>query len=175
MATAIALDMSLPKNHPPPIFDCKACFRSEESTSRDNKVLVFPKTTSIDETPKQTAISASENFDEELKYIINNCLVANWDNEGAASISEKSIKYAIDFIGLLPNTISLPELVPEPSGELAMVWWKNGFHLALGIDNDSNAAYGATTPSKGKIFGDFKFKYEIPLELIQLLEKIESV
>lgn len=128
----------------------------------------------VSPTPKQTVISSFEILKKELKYVVKNCLVKNWDKEGAIPISIESINYALEFISLLPNTVSYPELVPEPSGDLAMVWWKNNYHITLGIDKDGNAAYGATTPNDGKQFGDFAFSYEIPKEFVQLLAEMES-
>ena len=113
-------------------------------------------------------------LDRELRTIFENCSETNWDNYGAKSINSESVKLAIQFIDHLPDTISYPELVPEPTGELGLVWKKRGFHIVVGIDDNGVIAYGGKSPS-GRVYGDAKFNGEkIPDELLELLELVEG-
>ncbi|MCK5296692.1 MAG: hypothetical protein KAJ75_07355 [Alphaproteobacteria bacterium] len=111
-------------------------------------------------------------FEEELNNIIKECSEEDWDGEGALQLNDSSVRYAKSFIENLPCGVSLPEPVPEPCGELALVWKKNGYYIAIGIDSNAMIAYGGTTPS-GTITGDLKFDGIIPKELLDLLKRIE--
>lgn len=112
----------------------------------------------------------------ELLEIINECSEADWDGYDAHPIDQVSVRYAVQFIGLLPNHISYPELLPEPSGNLAMTWKNKNYHFMLGIDSNGHISYGGTH-SKGKIYGTSKIKHTdnaIDEELIEVLEMVDE-
>ena len=112
----------------------------------------------------------------ELKEILKECSENDWDGYGANPIDLESVKWVSKFIGLLPDYISYPELSPEPTGELTMVWNKNGFHMIVGINSQGILTYGGTS-SSGRIYGDSKFNDEslsIPNGLIEILEMVDG-
>lgn len=98
-----------------------------------------------------------------------NRLGPDWDGYGANPMNEKSAEYACEFLNKLPPNILHPELVPEPTGDLTMVWRLNDYHLVVGIDSDRVIAWGGTTP-ESSAHGSAKFGEEIPEELINLLQ-----
>jgi hypothetical protein len=100
------------------------------------------------------------------------CLVSDWDGYGAHAIRERSIRYAKRFLAMLPKDISRPDLVPEPTGDLTMVWRKNGYHLIVGISDTGRAIWGGTTP-QGHVHDDAAFHSRVPKTLLSLLYKIE--
>ena len=53
----------------------------------------------------------------------------NWDSQGAKAISKDAYLEARDFLRLLPTTLPVPEVVPEPAGEIAMEWYKDREHV----------------------------------------------
>lgn len=49
----------------------------------------------------------------------------NWDGEGARPITRDAYLEAREFLKLLPTIFSTPEIVPEPTGEIALEWYKS--------------------------------------------------
>jgi hypothetical protein len=49
----------------------------------------------------------------------------NWDGEGARPITRDAYLEAREFLRLLPAIFPTPEIVPEPTGEIAMEWYKD--------------------------------------------------
>lgn len=101
------------------------------------------------------------------------CLFPDWDGYGARALSEASMSYIRRFLAVLPETISRPDLVPEPSGDLTMVWRKNGYHLIVGINPTGRVIWGGTTP-QGHVHDDAAFQSRVPKTLLSLLYQIES-
>jgi hypothetical protein len=113
----------------------------------------------------------------ELADILQECSIADWDGYGSKPINRTSVDNIVDFLKKLqklPDNVSCPELAPEPTGDLTMVWRKKGYHLIVGIDAAKQIAWGGTSP-KGHVYGDAKFDSDIPEELIDLLYSVEGI
>lgn len=115
-----------------------------------------------------------ERLRRELENIRQECFTPDWDGYGAKPVNETSIQYVLRFLNNLSSGISYPELAPEPTGDLTMVWRKKGYHLIVGIDVSGQIAWGGTSP-KGHVYGDATFDEEIPEVLIDLLYAIEGI
>ena len=115
-----------------------------------------------------------ERLRRELVDIRQECSTADWDGYGAKPVDEASIQCVLRLLNILPLGISYPELAPEPTGDLTMVWRKKGYHLIVGIDATGQIAWGGTSP-KGHVYGDATFDEEIPEVLIDLLYAIEGI
>lgn len=113
-------------------------------------------------------------LERELADILQECSVADWDGYDAKPVDRTSVQHVCQFLEKLPADISYPELAPEPTGDLTMVWRKKGYHLIIGIDSAKQIAWGGTSP-KGHVYGDAKFDSEIPEELIDLLYSVEGI
>lgn len=112
-------------------------------------------------------------LERELADILQACSAQDWDGYGGKPIDRTSVQHVCMFLEQLPFGISYPELAPEPTGDLTMVWRKKGYHLIIGINSAKQIAWGGTSP-KGHVYGDAKFDLEIPEELIGLLYSIEG-
>lgn len=112
-------------------------------------------------------------LERELADIQQECSVPDWNGYGAKPIDRSSIQHVCKFLGMLPEGISYPELCAEPNGDLAMVWQKHGYHIAVGIDGDGRIAWGGTGPG-GRIFGDAKFSNDMPKVILDMLYSIEG-
>ena len=111
----------------------------------------------------------------ELKEILKDCSTEGWDGYDAKPIDLVSVRWASNFISLLPEYVSYPELVPETNGELAMVWEKNGYHIVFGINSSGLISYGGVSPN-GRIYGDATItenSSKISDEIIELLELVD--
>jgi hypothetical protein len=109
----------------------------------------------------------------QIAAILEECSEANWDGYHARPINRSSVQHACQFLEKLPPDIAAPELTPEPTGILTMVWRKEGYHLIVGINADNQIAWGGTSP-EGNVYGEASFGLGIPEELINLLRKVEG-
>jgi len=48
----------------------------------------------------------------------------DWDGYGAAAISPGAYEEAKKLIRLIPPSIGMPDILVEPTGEIAFEWWK---------------------------------------------------
>lgn len=112
----------------------------------------------------------------ELESILSECSENDWDGYGALPIDLKSVRWASKFIAHLPDYISYPELSPEPTGELTMLWDKRGYYIIIGINSEGHISYGGTSPT-GHIYGDSQLNDDatkIPVEITELLELVDG-
>ena len=104
-----------------------------------------------------------------VQKILQECNEYGWDGHGSEPIDKESSYYAIEFIKVLPHNMSSPELVPNPAGQLDLMWWdKNDrIGLTLSINNNGMGSFGfINKDAEDECFGSFKFKEEIPESLI---------
>jgi hypothetical protein len=95
------------------------------------------------------------------------CSQTNWDGNGTAPLNKDSVKYAKQFIASIPESFPLPELAPEPSGELGLEWHSNNCHLAISIDDKKKLAFAILTP-EGKSRGLYDFNKDKFLKEIEV-------
>ena len=107
-------------------------------------------------------------YEQEISTIIDECSVANWDGYDANPIDQDSIQHVMRFLQKLPSNITPPELAPEPSGDLTMVWSRRGYQLIIGIDATGQIAWGGTSGC-GRVYGDAKFENEIPEKTLNVI------
>ncbi len=112
-------------------------------------------------------------LERELSDILQECSSHDWDGYDAKPIDRDSVRFVCLFLESLPNNITYPELCAEPNGDLTMIWMKRNYHLVIGIDKNGEIAWGGTSPH-GRIYGDAKFKNEIPEEVISMLYSVEG-
>ena len=62
----------------------------------------------------------------ELKDIQTACAAADWDGYDALPISENTVARAICFLELLDPSLGIPDIVPEPTGEIGFAWEREG-------------------------------------------------
>ena len=112
-------------------------------------------------------------LERELVDILRDCSDSDWDGYGASPIDRASVTSVYKFLSLLPSDVTYPELSPEPTGNLTMVWRKRGYHLIIGINPEGQIAWGGTSPH-GHLYGDAEFDSVIPEELIDILHCVEG-
>lgn len=65
--------------------------------------------------------SKAEAIDELFRTIIE-CSVDGWDGYGAAALNYRAAQTAANFIRVLPQDVSIPEVSPEPDGSIGLDW-----------------------------------------------------
>ena len=104
-------------------------------------------------TSSQILKSPSECFLEELWTIARNCSVDDWDGYSAKAISKAAIINAANFYLSELRDMPLPEISPEPDGELALEWFgkdRSSFSISFGeSDNLSYACLAGKRVTRG--------------------------
>lgn len=109
----------------------------------------------------------------ELRKVYADCQREGWDGYSAHPISADAYHAAVRFLLSLPAAFPMPDVVPEPDGEISLEWdygrWKA---LSLSIGENGRISYAAMLGKykrdKGtEIFDDF-----IPPEIVWTLWKV---
>lgn len=61
-------------------------------------------------------------FKHTLLNIYSECSIKDWDGYGAKAISYDAVVEALEFINMLPISFQLPEILPEPDGDIGFEW-----------------------------------------------------
>lgn len=69
-------------------------------------------------------LNSREDLKQQLLEIQERCDTYGWDGYAATPISSKTRLLAISFLELLPDYIEIPDIVPEPTGEIGFLWEK---------------------------------------------------
>jgi len=73
---------------------------------------------------------------DEASEICRECSQPGWDGYDAEALSEEAFVHARNFINLLPDGVSQPDLVPSPDGWLSFEWRSPGDGiLSVTIEN----------------------------------------
>ncbi len=150
--------------------------RSSSSFTPTKNDLGFSKTIhniAMQQNKTITTPSDIEHVHRELKGILHECSKPDWDGYDAAPVDRNSVQHVLRFLHELPEDISYPELTPEPKGELAMEWNRNGYHIAVGISANGHIAWGGTGPNS-RIYGDATYDSCIPKELLNILKSADG-
>jgi len=78
-----------------------------------------------------TLIDAKPDLDtvDRLQQILDQ--YPDWDGYEANPVNAESLMRVRHFVMELPDDVEKPELVPEPDGDVVMVWTKDGRHLCI--------------------------------------------
>jgi hypothetical protein len=89
------------------------------------------------------------------------CLVEGWDGYDAKPVEERILENLIQFVDALDKDIPIPELCPEPDGEIAVEWYgknKSTISISIGVGDIIN--YAAIFPDQLKANGTDSLKNE---------------
>lgn len=78
-----------------------------------------------------------------LEEVYEECSKENWDGYDAQPLTEDAYNEVWNFLDMIPSTLSMPEIVPEPNGAIALEWSKGRrsiFTISLSGNNIINYA-----------------------------------
>jgi hypothetical protein len=100
---------------------------------------------------------------QDLYRIYRECSASDWDNYGATPISEQAFFEATKLLDLLPFDLPLPEVLPEPTGEIAFEWYKEKKHVfVLSVGGKNIISYAGLFGRYSKTYGTEYFFDELP-------------
>ena len=108
-----------------------------------------------------------ETLNQQLMDVYSRCIEENWDGYDAIAINRSAIYAALIFIELLPDGIRVPEIVPEPTGEIGFEWTNGKYATFVASVNPQIITFAGLFGS-GKNHGEVKFLNTLP----SIIEKI---
>jgi hypothetical protein len=111
---------------------------------------------------------------EELRGVLRDCGLSDWDGYEAESVSLESYERAKRVILSLPFDVSQPEISADPNGEISLEWYRSPsrvFSVSVGSSNELNYAglFGASRAYGTEVFHD-----EIPPVVLSHIKRTLS-
>lgn len=120
---------------------------------------------------RRTLISFSwrESLRDELAAIVRSCANAGWDGYDAEPVPVESELAALQLIDALPEYISVPEVTPEPSGDIVLEWRTDDRrYFTLGLSG-MNLVYAGVFGRSCKKYGEEPFFDALPPTILAIL------
>lgn len=116
---------------------------------------------------------ADELLSMEIYDIFKECSKENWDGSGAKPISIRTCLTAVKLAESLPQDLPKPDVIPEPTGEIAFEWYRGkGYVFVLSVSDENKVSYAGLFGTDCKSFGSEYFHKEIPLAIISKIRRL---
>ena len=104
-----------------------------------------------------------------LSTVLRECSQENWDGYGALPVSEAAYSEAEKLLRLLPLDIPIPDVIPEPTGELAFEWRNRDRFFLLSVGGSNTISYAGIFDKGegGKTHGTVRFRESLPDDIIE--------
>jgi hypothetical protein len=138
----------------------------------EDALFIFKQRNQIYEKQQDSASSIIGSLKDIILEILHECSTGDWDNYNAEPISSKVVHEAFKFIELLPIDINMPDVIPEPSGCIALQWQKSKAHLlSLTITPEGMVSY-AFIFGKSEGCGHIQFFDDLPKIIANMLQVV---
>jgi hypothetical protein len=107
-----------------------------------------------------------------LQELHERCGEANWDGHGAEPISEQAFRNAKEFLWVLPSVIPVPEIIAEPSGEVAFEWYINPRQVFVASVSEARTLTYAGLFGPNKASGEEQFVESVPSAIVQNIRRL---
>lgn len=110
---------------------------------------------------------------ENLYEIYKECSEVDWDGYDANPISQEVYLEASKLIRILPSSIPMPEILPEPDGHIGFEWYKGEnyvFVISLEGNNviDYAGLFGKNNDTQGRVY----FSDSVPNVIIENISQL---
>ena len=111
---------------------------------------------------------------ESISETWRECSNENWDGYGAQPISHYTYMEAIIFLTLIPPSVPMPEVVPEPAGEIAFEWYKGkGRVFVASVGGQNVIKYAGLFGENNKAHGTESFHNgELPKNIVSYIRRV---
>jgi len=97
----------------------------------------------------------------------------NWDGYGAQAVSPAVCEQAEAFLQALPTTAPVPEVVPEPDGEIAFEWDRGPWRVfSVSVGPSGTLSYAGLYGRKAKVHGTELFMDRLPKPIADGLARL---
>lgn len=128
----------------------------------------------VREVKKSATLGRHDETLNSLEELFEECANGDWDGYNALPISEETYFEAKRIIQSLPVTsfIPMPELTPEPNGEIAFEWRKNNRHILVASVGGRNEITYAGLFGLNKTHGTEYFNDTLPTVIFDNLKRL---
>jgi hypothetical protein len=111
----------------------------------------------------------------ELSEVYKSCAMPDWDGEGAEPIPFLAYQEAARFLRLLPMIFPMPDVVPEPNGQVGFEWRLKKRHMfVVAIGGNQSMTFAGLFGSDSGVHGTEPFFDAIPESIIANLQRLYS-
>lgn len=104
---------------------------------------------------------------ESLYEVYERCSDEGWDGYEARPVTEDALTEAAILILSLPLSIRMPEVLPEPTGEIALEWYKDKQHVFVASVGEGDLiSYAGLFGTDAKIYGTEHIDHPLPPAII---------
>ncbi len=114
---------------------------SREAATTDERAVIADEHFSQSE----FATSPRDKFNNDIERILLDCQCEDWDGNGAVAVSIQALAHALRFyFRELDDSAPLPEVTPEPDGEVAIEWYGlDGSSFSISFNDEGNISYAS--------------------------------
>ena len=108
-----------------------------------------------------------------LNEVYQKCSVENWDGYDAVPISPNAYSEATEVLKMLPSTLPMPEISPEPAGEIALEWYKSkDWIFVISLRGKRTITYAGLFGEKNKTYGTECFEVSLPNIILRSIHRL---
>jgi len=128
---------------------------------------------SIESLRRAITWSHAESAINSLQEMFGECSEAGWDGYDSEKINQATYDEAYKFINSLPSWLSMPEIVPEPNGDIGFEWYfgKNRVFI-VSVEGAGQLNYAGILGLGNKAHGTEIFDGTIPKSIIEYISRI---
>ncbi len=109
----------------------------------------------------------------EVYRVYHECSEQDWDSYDGMPISDKTFFEAREIIRLLPQDLPLPEVMPEPTGEIAFEWYKDRKHVfVISVEGRERISYAGLFGSRSQTHGVEYFSDRFPQLVVNNIQRL---
>ena len=110
---------------------------------------------------------------QHIYELYKECSEDNWDGYDAKRISVGTYLEAIKLAELIPSELPLPEVVPEPNGDIAFEWYRGKrFLFVLSVEGNNIINYAGLFGSATRIYGSEYVTDELPASVLERIQHL---
>ena len=95
----------------------------------------------------------------------------DWDGYDAGAIEWRSIQNAVRLLRSFPSYIPIPDISPDPAGEITFEWYRAPHHIvSISIGVNNKLTYAGLFGINSK-HGEERFDDEVPMEILSLITR----
>jgi hypothetical protein len=110
---------------------------------------------------------------KELRILVGECSIPNWDGCGAVPITEPTVSMVSSFLAALPVGTPSPSIGAEPDGDVTLEWYSSTQRtLSVSVTAGGELHYAALFgPSKA--YGTEQFSGDVPQVILNLIRRVD--
>lgn len=142
----------------------------ESDTLREEGFKTLTRELEWSQEGKFSRLKKAENI---LEDIYNDHSSAGWDGRDALAIPYSAINEAKNLLVQIPEKFPMPEIIPEPTGEVGFEWYINPYKvLVLSLAGDGYIYYSGLFGFKNADHGSKPLAGQLHKKIIFLLEEV---